>query len=54
MSSRMGKYLIKGEYSVEVSGSDGKKVFWEVKNNHIFEYSNDNYGIGLLCLVLNF
>ena len=27
----------KGGYSVEVSNKDGKKVIWEVANNHVVE-----------------
>ena len=29
------KVLIKGGYYVEVSGSDGKKVLWELVDNHV-------------------
>ena len=31
------KMLNKGGYSVEVSGSDGKKVIWEVVDDHVIE-----------------
>ena len=31
------KALVKGGYSVEVSGSDGNKVLWEVINDNVVE-----------------
>ena len=34
--------LIKGIYSVEVSGSDGKKVIWEVVEDHVLDKGKDH------------
>ena len=39
--------LITGDYFVEVSGSDGEKVIWEVVDNHVVEEGNNHYEIGL-------
>ena len=41
------KNLIKGDYLVEVVGYDGKKVLWEVVENHAVEEGNDHEEIGL-------
>ena len=30
--------IIECEYMVEVVGSEGKKVLWEVVDNHVVEY----------------
>ena len=32
---------------MEVVGHDGKKVIWEVVENHVVEKPTDNYEIGL-------
>ena len=34
-------------YSVEVSGSDGKKVLWEVVDDHVVEEGKEHDDIGL-------
>ena len=39
--------LIKGGYSVEVSGFDWKKVIWEVVEDHVVEEEKKNDEIGL-------
>ena len=39
--------LIKGGCSVEVSGSDGYKVLWEVVDDHVVEEGNNHDDIGL-------
>ena len=36
------KNIIKDGYLVEVAGSDGKKIIWEVVDNHVIEEGNDN------------
>ena len=41
------KKLVKGRYSVEVVGYDGKKVIWEVVNDHVVEEPTDHEEIGL-------
>ena len=45
-------FLIKGGYYVEVSGSDCKKVIWEVLGSHSVEDTNENNEIGLWGLIL--
>ena len=40
-----GGNLIKGGYSVEVSGYDGKKVVWEVAEYHFINETNNNSDI---------
>ena len=44
------RLLIKGRYSMEVSGSDGKKVVWEVVDNHVVRDPKVNDKIGLRVL----
>ena len=39
--------LIKGGYSVEVSGSEGEKVLWGVVDDHVVEEEKNNYEIGI-------
>ena len=39
--------IIKGEYSMEVSISDGKKLVWKVIVDHFANYPNNNGDIGL-------
>ena len=39
--------LMKGGYSVEVSGSGGREVIWEVVDNHVVKYPKGNNEIGL-------
>ena len=39
--------LMKGGYSVEVVGSDGKKFIWEVVDDHVVEEGNDHVEIGV-------
>ena len=39
--------LIKGVYSVEVVGSDGKNFLWEVVDDSIVEDGNDHVKIGV-------
>ena len=34
--------LIKGGYYVEVSGSDGNKVLWEVVDDYVVEEGKEN------------
>ena len=46
--------LIKGSYYVEVSGSAGKKVLWEVVDEHVVEEPNENSEIGLRGFGFNF
>ena len=41
------RLLIKGGYSMEVPTQDGKKVIWEVVDDHVVEDPNDNYQIRL-------
>ena len=38
--------IIKGGYLVEVVGSDGNNVLWEVADNHVVEEKNDHDDIG--------
>ena len=40
------KELIKGGYSMEVSGSDEKKVLWELVNDHVVEEGKEHDDIG--------
>ena len=47
-------FLTKGGYYVEVSGSDWKKVIWEVVGGHGVEDPNENDKIVLQGLVLIF
>ena len=42
-----GNNFIKGGFSVEVVGSDGKKLNWKVVRNHIGVKDKDNGQIGL-------
>ena len=37
------KNLIKGGYLLEIVDYDGKKVIWEVIDNHVVEEAIDNY-----------
>ena len=46
--------LRKGGYYVEVSCSDGKKVIWEVLDNHVVEDPKDNDDILLWVFGFNF
>ena len=39
--------IIKGGYFVEVSGSDKKKILWEVVDDHVVEGGNNHDEIGL-------
>ena len=39
--------LVKGGYSLAVVGHDGRKVLWEVVNDHTVEYPTDHEEIGL-------
>ena len=39
--------IIKGRYLLEFLGHDGKKVLWEVANDHVVEEATDNDEIGL-------
>ena len=39
--------LVKGGYSVEVVGHDGKKFLWEVAEDHVVEEPTDHDDIGL-------
>ena len=41
------KTFIKGGYSVEVVGSDGKKFLWEVVDDDVVEEGNDHVEIGV-------
>ena len=50
---RNGK-LIKGGYLLGVVGSDGRKIIWEVVDNHVVEEENDNDEIGLRGFNFNF
>ena len=45
--------LIKVRYLVEVVGSGGKKVIWEVIDDHVIEEVNDNDEIGLQGFAFN-
>ena len=44
--------LIKGVYSVEFIGYDGKNFIWEVVDNHVIEEEFDHDEIGLRVSVL--
>ena len=46
--------LIKGGYSVEVVCSGGKKVLWEVVDDHVVEEENVHNEIGLQGFDFNF
>ena len=46
--------LIKGEYFVEVSGSDGERVIWEVVDDHVVEEGKNHDEIGLRGIDLIF
>ena len=48
------KALIKGGYSVEVSGSDGNKVLWGVVDAHVVEEGKEHDEIGLRGFDFNF
>ena len=48
------KYLIKGSYSVEVSGYYGGGVIWEVVDNHVVKEGKEHYEIGLRGFCFNF
>ena len=48
------KILIKGGYSVEVSGSDWNNVLWGFVYNHVFEEGDQYDGIGLRGFDLDF
>ena len=39
--------MLKGEYSVEVAYKDGKKVIWEVADDHVVEEGVKNEELGL-------
>ena len=39
--------VLKGGYSLEVSGSDGKKVLWESVCDNVVEGVKEHYEIGL-------
>ena len=41
------KRLFKGGCSVEVSGSDGKRVLWGVVDDHVVEEEKEHDEIGL-------
>ena len=44
--------LIKGRYSVEVSDKDGKKVIWDVTDDHVVEEGVEHEKLGLQVLIL--
>ena len=44
----------KGGYSVEVLGSYGNKVVWEVIEDHVFEDPKENDDIGIRGFDFNF
>ena len=46
--------IIKGGYLVEVVGSDGNNVLWEVVDNHVVEEKNDHDDIGPRGFDFNF
>ena len=46
--------LIKGGYSVEVSGSDRKKVLWEVVDDHVVGEGKEYDEMGLCGFGFNF
>ena len=39
--------LVKGGYSVEFVGHDGKKVLWEEVDDHVIEYPTNHDKIGI-------
>ena len=43
----MRKLPTKAVYYVNVLGSDGNKIIWEVVYNHVAEYPKENDKIGL-------
>ena len=45
--------FIKGGYYVEVSGSEEKKVLWEMSEDHGVEETKDNDSIGLRGFYFN-
>ena len=47
MSTLTRKLLTNSGYSVKVSGSDGKKVLWEVVDDHVVEEGKEHDDIGL-------
>ena len=46
--------IIECEYMVEVVGSEGKKVLWEVVDNHVIEDPKNNDDMGLRVFDFNF
>ena len=46
--------LIQVGYSVEVSGYDGNKIVWELKEDHVVNDTNENTDIGIKGFALNF
>ena len=47
------KNIIKGGYSVEIFGQDGKKFFWKAQDNHTAKDANDYNEIGLRVFDFN-
>ena len=47
------KALINGGYSVELSGSNGKKVIWEVVHDNFVEKVNEHAEKGLCLKKMN-
>ena len=46
--------IIKGGYYVEVSGSDGKKVIWELVDDNVVDEGKDHAEIGIQVFDFNF
>ena len=46
--------LVKGMYLMEFSSHDGKKVLWEVVDDHVVVEPNDHDEIGLRGFDFNF
>ena len=46
------EHLIQGGYLVEIVGSDGKKVLWEVVDNHVIEEETDHDEIGVRGFII--
>ena len=46
--------IVKGGYLVEFVGHDGKKVLWEVVNNHVVEEPTEHEDIGLWGFDFNY
>ena len=45
--------MVKGGYLVEVSDKDGRKVIWDVKDDHVFEEGVEHEDLSLQGFYFN-